>query len=224
MEETIFKISKLLHSWVSNVMSKKGLQKSKPSASYIAQVAMEYPLTSETLKDSSSEVIIRSIFTTYYLFEGDNIDNAINKTNNFYEISLVERVSEPYESFIECDYCDGNGQVFDNDEIIECGECYGSGVIENTDNEIVDVENSMIITSNKNFVDEIKENFNPSTREVKNFNVMLDKYENEILVTNIINDTISYLDEWMSEDVEYVLDEITKNPNYYKIINGEITF
>lgn len=99
----------------------------------------------------------------------------------------------------ECYRCDGSGEMecrdCDGRGLEECSTCAGHGVVDN-DEEVVDVVVSTIVTQNTYLYDEIMENYNENTDEIKNFGEIIGNYLNEIIRFDIFNDTVSFKSDW----------------------------
>lgn len=133
MEENILKVGKIIERWVTMDLSHKGMTNKMPSVSYIADSALSYPATNNILDSLPGDEMIRSIFVAYNLLSGDDDTTALSKTRSIYMIDMVQKMSEEYYPDVECDYCDGNGEVScescGGDGEIECSDCDGSGQI-----------------------------------------------------------------------------------------------
>jgi hypothetical protein len=133
MEENILKVGKIIERWVTIDLSHKGMTNKMPSVSYIAQSTLSYPATLSILSSLPGDEMVRSIFVAYNLLSGDDDTTALSKTRSIYMIDMVQKMSEEYYPDVECDYCDGNGEVScescGGDGEIECSDCDGSGQI-----------------------------------------------------------------------------------------------
>ncbi len=133
MEENILKVGKIIERWVTMDLSHKGMTNKMPSVSYIAQSTLSYPATLSILSSLPGDEMVRSIFVAYNLLSGDDDTTALSKTRSIYMIDMVQKMSEEYYPDVECDYCDGNGEVScescGGDGEIECSDCDGAGQI-----------------------------------------------------------------------------------------------
>ena len=133
MEENILKVGKILESWVTMDLSHRGMTDKMPSVSYITDSALSYPATKNILESLPGDEMVRSIFVAYNLLSGDDDSTALNKTRSIYMVDIKQKTSEEYYPDVECDYCDGGGEVncesCDGNGDVECGECDGSGQI-----------------------------------------------------------------------------------------------
>ena len=132
----------------------------------------------------------------------------------------------------ECDYCGGDGEVHCGDcggsgdvhcdecygdGRIQCGECEGEGEVEGSD-EVVDVEMSTIITQNPKLIEELDSLHDPNDDEIKEFGQFIEKYSNEILVIDVIDDTEEFDYEWGGDSsVRDKLEAVRTNFKNYKV-------
>ena len=148
MNENILKIGKVLESWITLDLSHKGLLDKKPSISYIESSSLSYPPTKNILSSLDGEELIKGLFVTYNLLNGDDDKTALQKANTIYGIDYVKSESDEYFADVYCEECDGGGEVscsecdglgyLDCDSCEgrgneECGECNGEGVDEDGD-------------------------------------------------------------------------------------------
>lgn len=111
---------------------------------------------------------------------------------------------------VHCDECYGNGEV-------RCEECGGEGEIEGS-NEVIDVEMSTIITQNPKLIEELDSLHDPNDDEIKEFGQFIEKYSNEILVIDVINDTEEFDYEWGGDSsVRDKLERTWTNFKNYKV-------
>jgi len=123
------------------------------------------------------------------------------------------------DSTVDCTYCDGTGNR-------ECKECEGNGEV--TGNiEKIDVEYGTIITQSTEMIEELNRRTDDRRKEViDGFNKWVDRYKNEILITDKIDDTIEYYGEWEVGDEEAKLEYVRTNKlGEYRVSNrsGQIT-
>lgn len=123
------------------------------------------------------------------------------------------------DATVDCNYCEGSGNN-------ECSECEGNGEVEGS-TEKIDIEYGTIITQNLDMVNELNKRTNDQREEViDGFNKWVDRYKNEILIVDKIDDTIDYYHEWEVGDEEAKLEGVRINKlNEYKVGNrsGQIT-
>jgi len=111
---------------------------------------------------------------------------------------------------VHCDECYGNGEV-------RCEECDGEGEVESS-TEVVDVEMSTILTQSHQLVEELDTLHDPNDDEITEFGQFIEKYSNEILVIDVINDTIEFDYEWGGDSsVRDKLERTWTNFKNYKV-------
>ena len=128
-----------------------------------------------------------------------------------------------------CDDCEGNSTVDCNDcegsGRRECGECEGNGEIEGNI-EKIDIEYGTVITQSLDMSEELnRRTYDGSEDTIDGFNKWLNRYKNEILITDRIDDTIEYDYEWEVGDAEAKLEglRINKLKDYRVAKNNQVT-
>ena len=118
-----------------------------------------------------------------------------------------------------CNYCDGAASVVcgdcDGESEFECSECSGSGTRDGSE-EVIDIEYGTILTQNRDMVDELKRRTEGGDI-IDGFRNWINKYQNEILILDRIDDVISYEDEWEVGDVEAKYEGIKTSLKGYKV-------
>jgi RecJ-like exonuclease len=132
----------------------------------------------------------------------------------------------------ECHYCGGDGEVHCGDcggsGQVHCDECYGDGKVRceecdgegevESSTEVVDVEMSTIVTQNPKLMEELDSLHDPNDDEIKEFGQFIEKYSNEILVIDVINDTEEFDYEWGGDSsVRDKLERTWTNFKNYKV-------
>ena len=111
---------------------------------------------------------------------------------------------------VHCDECYGNGEV-------RCEECDGEGEVESS-TEVVDVEMSTILTQSHQFIEELDTLHDPNDDEIKEYTNFIEKYIEEILVIDVIDDTIEFDYEWGGDSsVRDKLEAVRTNFKNYKV-------
>jgi hypothetical protein len=126
----------------------------------------------------------------------------------------------------ECNYCDGEGNTqcydCDGDGTIdcntcngsgnrECEECEGSGEVEGSI-EKIDIEYGTIITQSTEMIEELNRRTDDQREEIiDEFHEWVNRYKNEILITDKIDDTIEWEYEWEVGDAEAKLEGLRMN-------------
>ncbi len=256
MNENILKIGKVLESWITLDLSHKGLLDSKPSVSYIVQSSVTYPPTKNILSSLDGEELVKGLFTSYNLLNGDSDETAISKSEKIYVVDYVKRESDEFypdvycddcsgggeeqcqncegEGEIECTDCDGTGEDTDSESCykcdgsgnITCEDCDGSGNVECSncegegevtgDIESVEVEMGTILTQNKDMVEELNRR-TEGGNVIDGFEEWVDKYKNEIIICDTIDDVIEYEYEWELGNAEAKLEDVGDNLKNYRI-------
>jgi len=107
-----------------------------------------------------------------------------------------------------CSGCGGEGKL-------ECPECDGGGEVEGSE-EVVDIQYSTIITQDESLVEGIKLRLDNDDSE--SIDSLLNRFKGQIMITNVIDDTVDFYDEWDGEsEIEYKLENIRLNHKGYKI-------
>jgi len=122
------------------------------------------------------------------------------------------------DSTTDCTYCHGSGNQ-------NCSECDGNGEVEGSI-EKIDIEYGTIITQSTEMIEELNRRTNDRREEViDGFNKWVDRYKNEILITDKIDDTIEYEYEWEVGDEEAKFENlrINKLGDYRVGRTGKIT-
>jgi hypothetical protein len=132
----------------------------------------------------------------------------------------------------ECHYCGGDGEVHCGDcggsGQVHCDECYGDGKVRceecdgegevESSTEVVDVEMSTIVTQNHKIMEELDSLHDPNDDEITEFGQFIEKYSNEILVIDVINDTEEFDYEWGGDSsVRDKLERTWTNFKNYKV-------
>ena len=122
------------------------------------------------------------------------------------------------DEFVKCEECDGDGDYSCNncggDGKFDCHECDGSGEKEGG-YEVIDIQYSTITTQSEELSEGIEERLN--NEDLGSINELLNQYKGQIMVTNVIDDTVDFYDEWDGDDVEYKLENIKRNHKSYRI-------
>lgn len=104
----------------------------------------------------------------------------------------------------ECDYCNGTTDFECTDcggeSEFECGECSGNGTVDGEE-EVIAIEYGTILTQNRNMVDEL-ERRTEGGNIIDGFRDWINRYQNEILILDRIEDDILYEDEWEVGNVD----------------------
>lgn len=219
----IIKISKAFVKLITQSLSKDELNSKIPSVSYISDTLNKNVISLSVLNNLDGDTLIRVIFTTFNLMNGDSEENAVNKTKDIFQIDVKTSQSEPYNHTEPCDECEGSGYIIDDeDEEYVCQNCDGYGETE-TDSELIDVQLTTIVTQNPNLVETIKNNLDSSDNEIESFDSILNNYKHEILIIDIINDSVETNEEWPDYLDGARLEDIHHNFNNFKIKKGELT-
>ena len=132
----------------------------------------------------------------------------------------------------ECHYCGGDGDVTCRDcggnGNVHCDECYGDGNVKCVEcggggevkgyDTVIDIQMSSIITQNPKLMEELDTIHDHNNDMIKEFNNFIKKYIEEILVIDVINDTIDFSDVWSNDSsVNDKLENIFINFNDFKI-------
>ena len=123
------------------------------------------------------------------------------------------------DEFIKCSDCDGDGSDTCSDCYgdgkFECPECEGSGEVEGSE-EVIDIQYSTIITQDESLTEGIELRLDNDDSE--SIDSLLNRFKGQIMITNVIDDTVDFYDEWDGEsDIEYKLENIKLNHKGYKI-------
>lgn len=116
---------------------------------------------------------------------------------------------------LNCGTCEGSGNI-------ECSECGGAGEIEGSIDKI-DIEYGTIITQSLEMAAELSRRTDDQRKEViDGFYKWVDRYKNEILIVDKIDDTIEYEYEWEVGDEEAKLEHFRINKlGDYRVGKGD---
>lgn len=219
----IIKISKAFVKLITQSLSKEELNSKIPSVSYISDLLIKNTISLSILNNFDGDTLIKVIFTTFNLMNGDSEENAVNKTKDIYQIDVKTSESEPYDEMEPCYGCDEEGYIIDDeDERYVCQDCDGDGESE-TGIELIDIQLTTIVTQNSNLVETIKNNLDSIDNEIEYFDSILNDYKHEILIIDIINDTVENGQEWPEYLDGTKLEDIHHNLNNFSIKRNELT-
>lgn len=279
MDKKILILAKSIETLVTMELSNNNLLDKSPSVSYVSDIALNFPAITSILSSLEGDELVRVLFITYNLLNGDSDEVAVNRTKDIFMIDVKSIQGEEYNKMEDCDVCYGNGEIaceecsgegeiecsdcngsgnlnceecggegeVDGEEChycggdgevhcgdcggsgqVHCDECYGNGEVRceecdgegevESSTEVVDVEMSTILTQSHQLVEELDTLHDPNDDEITEFGQFIEKYSNEILVIDVINDTIEFDYEWGGDSsVRDKLEAVRTNFKNYKV-------
>lgn len=278
MDKKILILAKSIETLVTRELSNNDLLDKKPSVSYVSDIALNFPAITSILSSLEGDELVRVLFVSYNLLNGDSDEVAVNRTKDIFMLDVKSIQGEEYYRMEDCDMCYGSGEIdcgecsgtgeidcstckgsgylncdecsgegeVDGEEChycegesesycgdcggsgdvrcdvcygdykVGCGECGGKGKIEG--DEVIDVEMFTIITQNPKLMEELDSLHDPNDDEIKEFGQFIEKYSNEILVIDVINDTEKFYYEWGGDSsVRDKLESVQTNYKNYKV-------
>jgi len=210
MDKKILILAKSIETLVTREMSDRGYLDRKPSVSYVSSVALNFPAIVSILSGLKGDELVRVIFVSFNLLNGDSDEVAMSRAKDIFMIDVKSIQGEEYNKMEDCDVCYGNGEV-------RCEECDGEGEVESS-TEVVDVEMSTILTQSHQFIEELDTLHDPNDDEIKEYTNFIEKYIEEILVIDVIDDTIEFDYEWGGDSsVRDKLEAVRTNFKNYKV-------
>ena len=279
MDKKILILAKSIETLVTMELSNNNLLDKSPSVSYVSDIALNFPAITSILSSLEGDELVRVLFITYNLLNGDSDEVAVNRTKDIFMLDVKSIQGEEYNKMEDCDVCYGNGEIaceecsgegeiecsdcngsgnlnceecggegeVDGEEChycggdgevhcgdcggsgqVHCDECYGNGEVRceecdgegevESSTEVVDVEMSTILTQSHQLVEELDTLHDPNDDEITEFGQFIEKYSNEILVIDVINDTIEFDYEWGGDSsVRDKLEAVRTNFKNYKV-------
>jgi len=134
MDKKILILAKAIETLVTGELSNNDLLDKKPSVSYVSDIALNFPAITSILSYLDGDELVRILFVTYNLLNGDSDEVAVNRTKDIFMINVKSIHGEEYYRKEECGVCHGSGNI-DCDECrgtgeIDCSTCKGSGYID----------------------------------------------------------------------------------------------